>query len=918
MSRTVLTVAGLACVLALASCSTKCEYVGRAIERARDEAQLRDYESAHAILDSAMERAPDDVRLPLEKADIYERAHRFESARAWYEEARKLEPRNVEVVVGAWRSAFEAAGDDGAAVKDEPAGEDAAGEGKRGAAQRKPAADEVAEAIMSEAESLLSAAPDSLFNLMAYVRAHYVLGLEQEAEEEATRLKELYPDSEFASELIKEDLDWIGVERDDDTRLTMADEFLEDYPTTKWRPRAFRLKLVSLRRLGRHDDVLAAARKWAAEHADDPEVLGVAAAAMVESERAPDEAAGLARRAIELSVTAERDKDVPAYYLTLARALLLTRDCVSAMEAAEDGLALLDTGPEEEETGAAWHYVEGRGLECLGRHEEALDAYLRSVSLGGRQNRWPARADTVLRALYEAEFAARAGGVALMEFARERAEYGGPVFADVTDEAGLGGRRESRVAWGDFDGDGYEDLLLSGRVLMRNGGDGTFEDVTEAAGIGGTGANGGVWADVDNDGDLDFYATSGATSGDRTDRLWRNDGDGTFTDVTERAGNVTDHYTTEGAAWGDIDGDGWVDLYLASYERPRSDTFTEYGAGYPDILYRNEKHGTFEDVTTEMGIVPPFGEHLSGRGVNWGDCDNDGDLDIYVSNYRLQENLLWRNEGGERFSNVAPVLGVSGRETDGWWGHTIGSAWGDYDNDGDLDLVCANLAHPRYIEVSDKSMLYRNMFRSDGAFPDEDAFRERRADSGIKYAETHSDPSWGDVDNDGDLDLFITSIYPDCASFLYVNDGTGDFRDVTWLAGARTFNGWGAAMCDYDRDGDLDMAAGSASGLRLLRNEGTVTERQGGSRHWLEVRCQGSLSNATCIGARVTVRSGGRTQIREISGGKGTTSQPSMIAHFGLGGRDDPVSVEVRFPRGQKVVLEDVDPDQIVTVVEPG
>jgi len=287
-----------------------------------------------------------------------------------------------------------------------------------------------------------------------------------------------------------------------------------------------------------------------------------------------------------------------------------------------------------------------------------------------------------------------------------------------------------------------------------------------------------------------------------------------------------------------------------------------------------------------------------------------------VSNYRLQENFLWRNEGGASFTNVAAEVGVSGTETDGWWGHTIGSEWGDYDNDGDLDLVASNLAHPRYIEVSDKTMLYRNTLRAAGGGPACGLFLERRSDAGVKYAETHSDPSWGDVDNDGDLDLFITSIYSDCGSFLYLNDGSGSFTDVTWLAGARTFNGWGAAMCDYDGDGDLDLAVGSRSGMRLLRNDG-ASGSAAGERHWLQVRCQGTRSNATCIGARVVVRSGSGTQTREIEGGKGTTSQHSMTAHFGLGRRAGPVEVEIRFPRGQTVVLDDVSVDQLITVIEP-
>jgi hypothetical protein len=135
---------------------------------------------------------------------------------------------------------------------------------------------------------------------------------------------------------------------------------------------------------------------------------------------------------------------------------------------------------------------------------------------------------------------------------------------------------------------------------------------------------------------------------------------------------------------------------------------------------------------------------------------------------------------------------LAGKEKEGWWGHTIGSEWGDFNNDGRLDLIAANLAHPRYIEFSNRTGLYDNRLRKDGVF------QEERAAWGIKYDETHSDPAWGDVDNDGDLDLYLTCIYPKRRSYLYLNDlPERRFRDVTFLAGVRTTNAWGCAYSDF-------------------------------------------------------------------------------------------------------------------------
>jgi tetratricopeptide (TPR) repeat protein len=870
----------LALVVSVAGCSSRDAYVERRIAEARGLAQVRDYERAQAVLDQALSCADGDFDLLMEKGNISTRAHEFDQAALWYGRAADADPSSWKALAGRWEAELAAAPDDEA----------------------------VADRVRVEADVLVEAAPDSLPNLAAAVRAYQLLGIG--ANEIEARLTTLFPDSELASDLIKEKLDEIGVERDDTKRLEMVDAFLKTYPVTRWRGRALRLKLVTLKRLGRCDDVLAVGRVWAAGHPEDAEILDTIAAAFVSCGVAPDEAAGLARRAVELDAASEKRENVAEYTLTAARALVLAGDFAAARTAAEEALGALRIGPDDEETGSAYHFTLGQALEGLGLDDGAFDAYLEAILVGGRQNRWPARADTALRAIFDRAFASNAKGVGLVEYARKRVGYGGPVFTDVTAAVGLEGRRESRIAWGDYDGDGYDDLLLSGRALFRNNRGAGFLDVTEAVGVGGTGANGGVWADIDNDGDLDFYATSGATEGDRTDRLWVNRGDGTFEDRTEAAGGMTDLFTTEGAAWGDIDNDGYVDLYLASYERPRTETFEDYGVGYPDLLYHNRRDGTFVEIAQAAGIVPPFGKDLSGRGVNWGDYDNDGDLDIYVSNYRLQENFLWRNDGGS-FVNVAPELGVSGNETDGWWGHTIGSEWGDYDNDGDLDLFCAQLAHPRYIEVSDKSMLYRNDLEKTGVFVD------RRAEARIKYAETHSDPSWGDVDADGDLDLFITSIYPDCASFLYRNRGAGVFEDITWLAGVRTMNGWGAAMSDYDNDGDLDLAVASGDGFRLFRNEGLGAHEEEAVHDWLEVRTVGTVSNAAGIGARIIVRSGSLRQIREVEGGKGTTSQHSMVAFFGLGREPGPVDVEVRFLGGGVVDLRGVDVDQRITVVEP-
>ncbi|MFZ5863290.1 MAG: FG-GAP-like repeat-containing protein [Nitrospirota bacterium] len=543
-------------------------------------------------------------------------------------------------------------------------------------------------------------------------------------------------------------------------------------------------------------------------------------------------------------------------------------------------------------------YHRGRWLEAHGRDSEALAAYVTAMETG------------TLVADAAAAFARVAVKLGVIteddaqpwrRFARDA---GVTTYTDITAEAGFSGVIGGRVAWGDYDGDTAEDLMVDGRWLFHNDGHGRFTQVTDQAGFSlNAGGNGALWADVDNDGRLDLFTMGAGHAGveGAAGRVWMNRGDGSFrvadamlpTDLSQGA-------PTEGAGWGDFDRDGFVDLYLANYETPR-DRAVSLGICAPHRLLRNARGERFEDVSAAAGIVSA--EPMCGRGVAWGDYDNNGWPDILVANYRLDPNFLWRNRGDGTFENMARPAGVEGQEQEGAFGHSIGAEWADFDRDGDLDAFIANLAHPRYIGYSDVSQLLVN---TGGAPP---RFEDRYDDAGLVFDETASDPSWGDYDNDGDLDLFVTAIYKGRRSTLYRNDGTGRFTDVTWLAGAGVENGWGAAYADIDADGDLDLVVASGDGIRLLRNDGNAN-------HWLHVRVVGTSSNRSGIGARVTVTAGSLTQMSEVQGGKGTGNQHSLPVEFGFGTWDQPVKIEARFPSG-RVWRGEAKPDQLLTVTEP-
>ena len=517
-----------------------------------------------------------------------------------------------------------------------------------------------------------------------------------------------------------------------------------------------------------------------------------------------------------------------------------------------------------------------------------------------------------------------------------------PWFSDASHDAALP-HSMYRVAWADYDNDGDPDLLVSGKQLFRNNGDGTFSDVTDEAGIGDVPANGGVWADYDNDGYVDFYATvnnylpncttnddcvyctlttapdgshacdqyqhdytcsqarcTPPTGKQAHDVLWHNEGDGTFSDASESAQRPYDYLPTEAAAWGDYDNDGYVDLYVANYETPATWTEGAIGRGTPDLLWHNEGNGTFRNASEEAGLRV-FGQDLCGRGVAWADWDDDGDQDIYVANYRLNFNYLWENRGDGTFENASGDTGTAGVLIQGQYGHSIGADWADMDNDGDWDLFVANLAHPRFIQFSDKSMLYVN-----GGSPDFH-FVDRRAEANITYSETHSDPAWGDFDNDGWQDLFITDVYVGYRAFLYHNEHSApdqpSFKDVTYPSGLVVDNGWGSAWADYDGDGDLDLTANG-----LWRND---VPNPG---HFLEIHLRGTRSNASAIGAVVTVTAADLHLKRQVEGGRGTGNQNPMTLHFGLAGHDQ-ADIEIHWPSGL-VENHHLAADQRITYVE--
>lgn len=519
-------------------------------------------------------------------------------------------------------------------------------------------------------------------------------------------------------------------------------------------------------------------------------------------------------------------------------------------------------------------------------------------------------------------------------------------FRDVTTQAGLrfrhtngaSGKRYflettgSGACWLDYDGDGWMDLFVvncgalpgaapapNGSRLFRNRGDGTFADVTERSGVRAVGYGQGACAgDYDGDGDPDLYLTHYGAN-----QFYRNNGDGTFTDVTGSAGAGSPKWSTS-SAFADMDGDGDLDLYVTEYVRYRPGQeppcYLAEGVpaycppaqfdGEPDTLYRNNGDGTFTDVTREAGVWDPAGK---GLGCVWGDLDADGDPDLYVANDGTV-NRLYRNDGKGRFTDVTWTAGVGvGENSEAQAG--MGTDAGDVDNDGRLDLVVANFSQ-------EMNSLYRN--EGGGLFSDASAVSGLGPPSLLRLG---FGADLFDYDLDGWKDLAVANghvfdtidrVRPDISyaqpPLLQRNTGGGIFRDVSTEVGpdfTRPRVGRGLATADYDNDGDPDLFLAVMNGPPVLfRNEG------GNRRHWLGLRLQGAGRNGAAVGARVTVQAGGLTQVEEVRSGSSYCSQNEPRLLFGLAAAERADRVEIRWPAGGTEVLSGISADQYLAVTE--
>jgi hypothetical protein len=515
-----------------------------------------------------------------------------------------------------------------------------------------------------------------------------------------------------------------------------------------------------------------------------------------------------------------------------------------------------------------------------------------------------------------------------------------PQFVDITASTGIKFEHLSSpeqkyivesmgggVALIDYDRDGWPDIYFTNAqnvemartgqkarsALYHNNRDGTFTDVTDKAGVGyPCWAMGVAVGDYNNDGWPDLLVTcfGGVV-------LYRNNGDGTFTDVTKQAGLSNDSLWATGAAFGDYDGDGWVDLFVAHYVDLQLSDLPRFGSaktckyrgidvqcgpkglkGSPDNLYHNNGDGTFTDVSKKAGVSDP--QNYFGLTAVWSDFNADGHLDLFVANDG-QKNYLYQNDGSGHFTDVALAAGVAVSQ-DGAEQANMGVALGDFLHTGRSSIA-----------ISHFSDEYATLFRNDGNM----SFSDVSYASGIAPATTPY-VGWGDEfidsDNSGWIDFFLVNghVYPQVDSLpagaryrepklLYQNQRDGTFKNVSKLVGPAIQIpqvSRGVAMGDLFNDGCVDIVVENLTGSPMILRPQCST-----ANHWISFELEGTKSNRLALSARVKAIAGDLVQTNEVLSGGSYLSQNDLRVHFGLGKRDSVDKVEILWPNGETETL---------------
>lgn len=452
-------------------------------------------------------------------------------------------------------------------------------------------------------------------------------------------------------------------------------------------------------------------------------------------------------------------------------------------------------------------------------------------------------------------------------------------FSEIMSIREISFKGENRgVAFGDYDNDGDEDLYISiingPNQLYENLGNGQFVNVAQAAGVAfGSGSRSSVWGDINNDGWLDLYVSNN----EKNDALYLNNGDGTFTDMTLDAGIINVGARPLSVNMCDVDLDGFVDIYVANFRKE-------------NILFRNNGNLTFSNYTYPYNVR----DDSHSMGAVFFDYDNDGDSDLYLTHDGGIPNILYQNNGKGYFTDVSAQTGTN------YAGQGMGTDFGDVNNDGFFDLYVTNLY---------ENVLYLN--NGDGMFTDI-ANSAGVDDYGMGWS-----TNFVDFDNDGKLDIYVAndSYFSPYPNVLYRNLGNLTFENVSQSVVAAMGGTYGSASADVNNDGFPDLAIANSGPNDVSR----LFQNVGNSNNWIGFHLEGTQSNRAAIGARVTIEDeSGLRQMDEVTSGSGFAAQNSLRLHFGTGANLSVRSVTVRWPSGLQQEFANLETGAYYKILEGG
>jgi len=468
-------------------------------------------------------------------------------------------------------------------------------------------------------------------------------------------------------------------------------------------------------------------------------------------------------------------------------------------------------------------------------------------------------------------------------------------FYDVTAAMQIDTNLSNRsIAWGDVDGNGWMEMLVAGRLYVFNQ-MGEFIDATTSAGIGDTSqvfvAN--AFVNMNNDGLQDIIIF-----GKKSSFLYLNNGDRTFTKSKLNTPNLGALHCY---SFADLNNDNYLDLFVGqlwgAYPQPKA-----------NYLFFNNKNNDFADETNRLypqhsrnknypdstlcvagnteTYLPNKNRNKRSRGSQFTDFDNDGDLDLYVTNYFLEEDELFENDGSGNFTLITAAKNIDQNKTGN--NHGTGVDWYDYDNDGDFDLLLSQLAHPKFTSLNDHrgTTIYRN---------DDGNFTDLKGSHGIEFEETHGGAAWGDVNNDGLADFAITAYYGCRYMDLYLQKTDNTFELATARYGLnKVVTGADVCWVDFNNDGLLDLVSGKNNKVRLYENRDFTT-----GNNYLKINLQRITGSSVVIGSKVKVYANdGAIYTQEVTAGRGQMMQKPLGLHFGIGKATGINKVEVKWYNG--------------------